>query len=1211
MGNETTRYRILESLGKGGMGEVFLADDTQLERKVAIKFLPENLRDDPVARGRFEREAKSAAALDHPYICKIHEFTEVDGQPCIVMEHVAGQTLESRLAQGPLAPAEAIQLAAEVAEALEQAHARRILHRDLKPSNLMLTPEGHVKVMDFGLAKRLHSPGGTDSEDLTPGSLTATGTLLGTPAYMAPEQIRGEPADTRSDIFSFGVVLFELLTREHPFKRGTVSETIAAILRDPPSGGAGSGDQIDYAIFDKLLAKAPAERYQSFDEVSVEVRRLRDVSSTWTEPVSAAADEGEPTVGGRRTQFVGRDAEQAELGRWLDRAARGRGGLVLVGGEPGVGKTRLVEQVLDTARQQRCLTLTGRCYEMEGTAPFIPFVEIIEQYTRVAPSEVLRETLGDAAPEVARLVPDLRRVLADIPPPLELPPEQQRHYLFKNVAEFLERMSRVSSTVLLLDDLQWADNATLLLLHHLAPLLGQLPVLVLGTYRDVELDVNRPFAATLEALNRKRLAQRLNLQRLPAESAAGMLAALGGASPPEALVAGIYRETEGNPFFVEEVYQHLEDEGVLHRDDGTWRPEIDLAELDVPEGVRLVIGRRLERVSADSRKVLMFGAVVGRGFALDLLEAVGDVTGDALLTALEEAEANYLIMPMLGRAPRWEFSHALIRQTLAAGLSLPRRQRLHLKVAEAVERAAGSNPERHASDLAHHLFQAGTAADADKTVRFLTMAGDQAQSAGAFDEALRQFNDALLIQEGDDPRQVADLRYKRGRTLRSLGRWEETIDEWQQALSIYEELGDPASLATVCRELATLQLWADQVTDAVVVTRRVLEVLGPATSADRCRLLAIGGWGLGLGAERSEAVVTGDEMLSESLAMAETLGDSRAHGDVLHVRTYKHFLCMRRRDQADTALRAAELLRSAGDLWNLADVLAFFQWASVSRGRLDGVARFEEEAETQARRLGNMGAEFLARVARASRDWLVSADLDRFEASLQQIVEFCARAHNPWGALAETCLAIAGVWRGRWAEAGDRAEDIARREPAGFMVGATWAVGFLCDCLSGQKQTALARLEERRSHLPRPGRPNPTGAWSMLFGVIEGLAVLGEREAVAELYPLALDAIETGAVVSFHSHYLLQRVAGIAATGGPQWEQAEIHYQTAFKQAHEIPFRSEQPEVRRWYAQMLLDRNGPGDRDKARTMLGEAVEMYETIGMPRHLEMAREMLKGV
>ena len=456
------RYRILSSLGKGGMGEVFLADDTQLERKVAIKFLPDELQEDRVALGRFEREAKSAAALDHPFICKIHEFTKIDGRPCIVMEHVAGQTLESRLAGGPLAPAEAIQIAAEIAEALTEAHARRILHRDLKPANLMLTEQGHVKVMDFGLAKRMREPGGSDSQDLTPGSLTQTGALLGTPAYMAPEQVRGGEADARSDIFSFGVVLFELLTGEHPFKRGTVSDTIAAILRDPPTRADGSGDPIDYAIFDKLLAKAPVDRYQSFDEVSVEVRRLRDATSGWTEPLSELADASAPPLEGRRTPFVGRDSELAELGRWLDQAVRGRGGLVLIGGEPGVGKTRLVEQLLEMARQRRCLALTGRCYEVEGTAPFIPFVEIIEQYARVVQPAVLREALGDAAPEVARLVPDLRRQFPDIPPALELPPEQQRHYLFKNVAEFFERVSRVSSTVLLLDDLQWADNATLL-----------------------------------------------------------------------------------------------------------------------------------------------------------------------------------------------------------------------------------------------------------------------------------------------------------------------------------------------------------------------------------------------------------------------------------------------------------------------------------------------------------------------------------------------------------------------------------------------------------------------------------------------------------------------------------------------------------------------------------------------------------------------------
>ena len=358
----SSRYRILESFGTGGMGEVFLADDTQLERKVAIKFLPETLQHEPVARGRFEREAKSAAALDHPFICKIHEFTEIDGRPCIVMEHVAGQTLEATLDAGPLSPAKAIQIAAEVAEALVEAHSRRILHRDLKPANLMLTEQGHVKVMDFGFAKRMRDPGGSDSGDLTPGSLTRTGAPLGTPAYMSPEQVRGEPADARSDIFSFGVVLFELLTGEHPFKRGTLSETVAAILRVPPSRAEDSGDQIDYAIFDRLLAKTPADRYQAFEEVSLEVRRLRDATSTWTEPSSAVPGPGETPLGGRRTPFVGRDAEQADLGRWLDQAVRGRGGLVLIGGEPDVGKTRLAEQLFEVARQRRCLALTGRCY---------------------------------------------------------------------------------------------------------------------------------------------------------------------------------------------------------------------------------------------------------------------------------------------------------------------------------------------------------------------------------------------------------------------------------------------------------------------------------------------------------------------------------------------------------------------------------------------------------------------------------------------------------------------------------------------------------------------------------------------------------------------------------------------------------------------------------------------------------------------------------
>ena len=294
-----------------------------------------------------------------------------------------------------------------------------------------------------------------------------------------------------------------------------------------------------------------------------------------------------------------------------------------------------------------------------------------------------------------------------------------------------------------------------------------------------------------------------------------------------------------------------------------------------------------------------------------------------------------------------------------------------------------------------------------------------------------------------------------------------------------------------------------------------------------------------------------DEMLSQSIAMAEMLDDPRARGKRSMQVAYNHWFFMRRREQADTALRAAELLRSAGDLWNMADTLTLFQMASVFQGRFDGVAQFEKETETLTQRLGNMGAALFAQIARGQRDWYIAADLDQFEATAHRGVEICAPAAMPWGVFFETWLALASVWRGRWDDARTRARAVSRK-PAGCFLGYNWSIFFLCECLMGHKEAALALLEERRSYLPRRGRPNTSGAWTMLFGVIEGLAVLREREAAAELYSLALEATETGALVSWMPCFLLQRVAGIAAAAGGQWEQAETHYQTALKQAHEV-----------------------------------------------------------
>ncbi len=205
-----SRYRLVEMVGKGGTGEVWLADDLMLDRRVALKFLTAGL-DDGAAVEQLMSEARAAAALDHPFICKIYEVAELEGRPCIVMEYVAGETLERRLRRGRVPVAETLRFAEEVAEALEAAHKRRLVHRDLKPANVMLTDGDHVKVTDFGLATRLplHLERQTGSE---PGNTDGSTRMLeGTPAYMSPEQAAGQPVDRRSDIFSFGVLLYELV----------------------------------------------------------------------------------------------------------------------------------------------------------------------------------------------------------------------------------------------------------------------------------------------------------------------------------------------------------------------------------------------------------------------------------------------------------------------------------------------------------------------------------------------------------------------------------------------------------------------------------------------------------------------------------------------------------------------------------------------------------------------------------------------------------------------------------------------------------------------------------------------------------------------------------------------------------------------------------------------------------------------------------------
>jgi serine/threonine protein kinase/tetratricopeptide (TPR) repeat protein len=278
VGTKLGHYRVLEELGHGGMGEGYLADDTNLDRKVALKFLPDAMEQDAVARKRLLREAKSAAALDHPYICKVYEIVESEGKTFIAMEHVEGETLADRLESGSLGTKQALKVAEEIAEALECAHKGRIIHRDLKPSNVMLSSDGHAKVLDFGLAKRGITETYDANHEATVTALTRQGTTMGTLPYMSPEQARGETVDARSDIFSFGIILYEMLTGVQPFRKGDPMDTAHAILHEePPPVGRYVDDAPDVLehIVRKLLAKDSADRYQLAHELRTDLAQLR------------------------------------------------------------------------------------------------------------------------------------------------------------------------------------------------------------------------------------------------------------------------------------------------------------------------------------------------------------------------------------------------------------------------------------------------------------------------------------------------------------------------------------------------------------------------------------------------------------------------------------------------------------------------------------------------------------------------------------------------------------------------------------------------------------------------------------------------------------------------------------------------------------------------------------------------------------------------
>lgn len=944
---------------------------------------------------------------------------------------------------------------------------------------------------------------------------------------------------------------------------------------------------IEFRDRGRVTLKGFSERWRLFEISSTRVRERPD-----------------------RTEFVGRDEERSDLKDRLDAALAGSGSLVMIGGEPGIGKTRLAEEIGADARSRGALALIGRCQDVDSPLPYAPWVEMTNTIARIAPKEVFRQALGEDASEIARLVPEIRRMFPDVAEPLRMPPEQERHYLFNSILNYLERSSRLQPLLFILDDLQWADDASLLLLKQAAERVQEMPILIIGTYRDIELEVARPLARTLEDLLRRRLVHRLSLRRFSEEGVERLLLALsqrlltGGrqsaAPPPPALVKMIYQETEGNPFFVEEVFQHLNEEGRLFTSDGSWQSDVAIEEFEVPESVRLVIGRRLEKLSETTRRVLTTASLIGPTFSYDLLEDLEGDDPDAVIDAIDEAESAHLISSSRrGMETRIAFGHELIRQTLLSGVSLPRRQRLHLKIAEAMERlfTEGGRLFDHAIEIAHHLYQAAGAADPAKTARYLSLAGDLAINAAAFDEARTHYEQALEFYSAEDAT-FAELQFKLGYAQRGSGRWDEALISWNRALSLYERLEDKTG-GRVARGIAYQFAWVGRTEEAVDVALRGLAIVRDADARERARLLAVAAMARGLLGE-----VEAYSMIEEAEEIAKDLDHERSLLEVQSARGVIEWAFIRPIPCLEVSWGAMERFKVRGDLFQWVGLCPFVEQALNVMGRFQEADDLGSEYAPVAEKIGHLGALMPHRRASAQRGGFMSPEaLEAAAAEDQVMVE---RLGAAWIGQSIAWRSSALFLKGEWEESLELALGPALQEAKGIYEKMNPAGLLLGIAIMGNLKEALELLEGAYPPADLDTRI-ASGQKMLLAAAPDVLAMAGERQRAADLYPFLSKLLEEKVFFGFFTFKPVQLGAAAAAAAAGDWQAADRFFAEAVDLCEQLDLKLQIPSCFYVWG-IVLSQWAPSRSDEARSTLEKALEGYEEHSMHRHAEMVRSKL---
>lgn len=910
----------------------------------------------------------------------------------------------------------------------------------------------------------------------------------------------------------------------------------------------------------------------------------------------------------RRLPFVGRSDEYEKLLAKLADARNGRGAIVMLAGEPGIGKTRLTEEFCEHAASGATV-VRGNCYEGDVAAPFGPWIEALRSLIDQTASAELRNTLGPGAPDIAALLPEIRLRLRDLEESPRLEPEAERARLFDSIVAWLRNVTVNKPLVIFLDDLHWSDRPSLALLEQIARSIAGQRTMIVGTYRDVEVDRVHPLAQALAALRRMEHHERIAVRGFTLESVFDLLTAI---EPSEATAAGrhalaqvLHEESEGNPFFIREVLNNLVESGKLVQRDGMWVGAVaSIEEMGIPEGIKEVVGRRLSRLGEPCNRMLQRASAMPGGFTWDELRAICDDDEDDLLDALDAALAAQIIVER--ERNHYTFTHALIRATLYEELSTPRRVQLHRRVAESLESLYAESIDDHLGELAeHYLASSGNAAE--KAVEYSVRAGDRAREQFAWEEAAihyRRALDALSISpHADDER--------RCRLMLSLARCPsiplaERIGITADAVELARRLDNPALFAetAIATEQMEGQVEDDRAGARVALLNEALRVIGTGETPLRARLLShrvhaamsaasaretprIAGFQVFAG--RKDPQLLADAR--EAVALAERVGDEEAYfysnNLLLNYGWTPDNLAERinlagsayasnvRAGRADFAIGSLNnrcmALLEAGDIQAFRQTLDLLR-THVQRARLDSVVFMHLAMEVCLE-----AAE--GKLSLAEQHW------QAYTAKYSGTADAAATSYGQ--------LAYLRLLQGR-ADLVPVLTALVERFPA-IPIYAAALTSTLAT--AGEYAESLSIIDRLTSH-GLDGIPFDFLWKSTLVLLARASIETGHRAPAQMLYdalrPYASGNATIAQVISYGciAHF----TGGLAALLG-RFDEAEHDLDVALRANEKMGFHASAAATRVYYGDMLLRRNNIGDRERAIALLQRAHEFAKECGM--------------